>query len=146
MLLQLQENIAFASVHDSFWTHAGDVDRMNSILRNKFIELHSGQNIIQQDDSLFKNYSELIPSSRFPVLWSLRQEMINKYGKNIVPRLGYAKHLRNQKVFKNNSLFRKEDWRPVHIPQLPPELLGNQNDTSSDFDLRQVCNSTYFFH
>lgn len=31
----------FAGVHDSFWTHAGDVDRMSEILRDKFIELYS---------------------------------------------------------------------------------------------------------
>ena len=27
-------------MHDSFWTHAGDVDQMNHILREKFHELH----------------------------------------------------------------------------------------------------------
>lgn len=30
-----------AGVHDSFWTHACDVDRMNRILREKFVELYS---------------------------------------------------------------------------------------------------------
>jgi hypothetical protein len=33
--------IDFAGVHDSFWTHAGTVERMNDLLREKFIELHS---------------------------------------------------------------------------------------------------------
>lgn len=31
----------YAGVHDSFWTHACDVDKMNQILREKFIELYS---------------------------------------------------------------------------------------------------------
>ncbi|GFZ06776.1 DNA/RNA polymerases superfamily protein [Actinidia rufa] len=31
--------LRFAGVHDSFWTHGCDVDRMNSILREKFVEL-----------------------------------------------------------------------------------------------------------
>ena len=31
----------FAGVHDSFWTHAGTVEQMNAMLREKFIELHS---------------------------------------------------------------------------------------------------------
>ena len=30
-----------SGVHDSFWTHACDVDRMNLILREKFVELYS---------------------------------------------------------------------------------------------------------
>lgn len=33
--------IEFASVHDSFWTHAGDVDTMNRIIRDAFIRMHS---------------------------------------------------------------------------------------------------------
>jgi DNA-directed RNA polymerase len=29
-----------AGVHDSYWTHACDVDKMNRILREKFVELY----------------------------------------------------------------------------------------------------------
>ncbi|CAD7701230.1 unnamed protein product [Ostreobium quekettii] len=36
-----EAGIEFAGVHDSFWTHAGTVDSMNAILREKFTELHS---------------------------------------------------------------------------------------------------------
>lgn len=32
--------LTFAGVHDSFWTHACDVDTMNIILREKFVELY----------------------------------------------------------------------------------------------------------
>lgn len=31
----------FAAVHDSFWTHAADVDVMNRVLRDAFIRIHS---------------------------------------------------------------------------------------------------------
>ncbi|KVH93691.1 DNA-directed RNA polymerase, helix hairpin domain-containing protein [Cynara cardunculus var. scolymus] len=33
--------LRFAGVHDSFWTHACDIDKMNQILREKFVELYS---------------------------------------------------------------------------------------------------------
>ena len=33
--------ISFASIHDSFWTHAGDVEIMNRIIREAFIRMHS---------------------------------------------------------------------------------------------------------
>jgi len=33
--------ITFAGVHDSFWTHACDVDKMSTVLRDQFIHLHS---------------------------------------------------------------------------------------------------------
>lgn len=33
--------LTFASVHDSFWTHASDVDTMNIVIRDAFIRMHS---------------------------------------------------------------------------------------------------------
>ncbi|KAI9667612.1 MAG: DNA-directed RNA polymerase [Bathelium mastoideum] len=33
--------MTFASVHDSFWTHAGDVPAMNRVLRDAFVRMHS---------------------------------------------------------------------------------------------------------
>ena len=33
--------LTFASIHDSFWTHAGDVNIMNRIIRAAFIRMHS---------------------------------------------------------------------------------------------------------
>ncbi len=33
--------IAFAGVHDSFWTHAADVPVLARLLREAFVELHS---------------------------------------------------------------------------------------------------------
>ncbi|KAI1776892.1 DNA/RNA polymerase [Hypoxylon cercidicola] len=33
--------LSFAAVHDSFWTHAADIDVMNRVLRDSFIKIHS---------------------------------------------------------------------------------------------------------
>jgi len=33
--------LSFAAVHDSFWTHAADIDAMNGVLRDAFIRIHS---------------------------------------------------------------------------------------------------------
>ncbi|KYK61347.1 DNA-directed RNA polymerase [Drechmeria coniospora] len=32
--------LSFAAVHDSFWTHAADVDAMNEVIRDSFIKIH----------------------------------------------------------------------------------------------------------
>jgi hypothetical protein len=32
--------LTFAGVHDSYWTHAGDVEQMNVMLRENFVELY----------------------------------------------------------------------------------------------------------
>ena len=40
--LSLQtQGLAFASVHDSYWTHASSIDQMSSVIRETFIALHS---------------------------------------------------------------------------------------------------------
>ena len=36
-----EAGLTFSAVHDSFWTHAGDVDTMNRILRDAFVRMHS---------------------------------------------------------------------------------------------------------
>ncbi|KAL3453002.1 hypothetical protein BJX65DRAFT_265303 [Aspergillus insuetus] len=33
--------LSFSAVHDSFWTHASDIDTMNGILRDEFVRMHS---------------------------------------------------------------------------------------------------------
>lgn len=33
--------LTFSAVHDSFWTHASDVDSMNRVLREAFVRMHS---------------------------------------------------------------------------------------------------------
>ncbi|ODH49026.1 hypothetical protein GX48_04851 [Paracoccidioides brasiliensis] len=45
--------LSFSAVHDSFWTHAADVDTMNRVLRDAFIRMHS-EDIVQRLASEFK--------------------------------------------------------------------------------------------
>lgn len=41
-----------SGVHDSYWTHASDVDKMNRILREKFVELYEAP-ILENVSSVF---------------------------------------------------------------------------------------------
>ncbi|KAF5735637.1 DNA-directed RNA polymerase 2B chloroplastic/mitochondrial isoform X1 [Tripterygium wilfordii] len=54
----------FAGVHDSYWTHACDVDRMNKILREKFVELYE-QPILE---NLLESFEQSFPTLSFPPL------------------------------------------------------------------------------
>jgi DNA-directed RNA polymerase len=45
--------LTFAAVHDSFWTHASDIDTMSRVLRDAFIRMHS-DNIIGRLAAEFK--------------------------------------------------------------------------------------------
>jgi len=58
--------LSFASVHDSFWTHACDVDIMNSILREAFVRMH-GDNLIGKLKSEFEErYKGYMMYNRYP--------------------------------------------------------------------------------
>ena len=55
-------SIEFAAVHDSYWTHAEDVDEMGIVLRDQFIALHS-QDLIYQ---MYEEWSDAYPGLDLP--------------------------------------------------------------------------------
>ncbi|KAJ6421515.1 hypothetical protein OIU84_028813 [Salix udensis] len=54
----------FAGVHDSYWTHACDVDEMNRILREKFVELYETHIL----ENLLESFEKSFPTLTFPPL------------------------------------------------------------------------------
>ncbi|CAO2823085.1 unnamed protein product [Amaranthus hypochondriacus] len=56
--------LQFAGVHDSFWTHACDVEQMNQILREKFVELYNMPIL----EDLLESFQASYPNSTFPPL------------------------------------------------------------------------------
>ncbi|XWS34241.1 hypothetical protein CRYUN_Cryun21dG0023500 [Craigia yunnanensis] len=54
----------FAGVHDSYWTHPCDVDEMNRILREKFVELYEAPIL----ENLLESFQRSFPQLNFPPL------------------------------------------------------------------------------
>ena len=69
--------ITFASIHDSFWTHAGDVKTMNRIIRDAFIRMHSEDiigRLAAEFKARYKGYMHLASvNSKSPVGRNIRQ-------------------------------------------------------------------------
>mmetsp|Transcript_356 Transcript_356/g.915 ORF Transcript_356/g.915 Transcript_356/m.915 type:complete len:1114 (-) Transcript_356:478-3819(-) len=57
-----RRGLAFSAVHDSFWTHACDIDEMNEALRECFVELYS-QPLLQD---LKESWELRYPEVEFP--------------------------------------------------------------------------------
>lgn len=57
-----KKGIDFASVHDSYWTHAGTLEVMNASLREQFIELYSQPILEELRESLVMRF----PNVTFP--------------------------------------------------------------------------------
>jgi DNA-directed RNA polymerase len=56
--------IPFAAVHDSYWCHAANIETLGSILREKFIQLHSEP----LTETLLENFQSRYPNEKFPAL------------------------------------------------------------------------------
>lgn len=80
--------LSFSSVHDSYWTHAADVDIMNHVLRDEFIRLHQN-NLVDKLKSEFERRYEgflmvVSVDKNTPVAVALkkyRSELTKKIGK-----------------------------------------------------------------
>ncbi|KAK1629779.1 hypothetical protein QYE76_004094 [Lolium multiflorum] len=59
-----KQGLYFAGVHDSYWTHACDVDTMNMILREKFVELYDAPIL----ENLLESFEKSFPTLKFPPL------------------------------------------------------------------------------
>ncbi|KAL3582059.1 hypothetical protein D5086_016391 [Populus alba] len=59
-----EAGLNFAGVHDSYWTHACDVDEMNRILREKFVELYEAPIL----ENLLESFQSSFPNLKFPPL------------------------------------------------------------------------------
>ncbi|KAK6157761.1 hypothetical protein DH2020_012009 [Rehmannia glutinosa] len=59
-----EAGLSFAGVHDSYWTHACDVDKMNKILREKFVELYEEPIL----ENLLEGFQKSFPNLKFPPL------------------------------------------------------------------------------
>ena len=55
-----RKGITFASVHDSYWSHACNVDRMNVELRDAFVELHRRPLLQRLYDQFAKDNPDII--------------------------------------------------------------------------------------
>ncbi|KAI9246437.1 hypothetical protein BDA99DRAFT_526873 [Phascolomyces articulosus] len=69
-----EQGMTFASVHDSYWTHACDVDSMNKVIRDQFIELHS-QPIME---NLYNEFLERYKDYKIPVVKEIATGKSNK--------------------------------------------------------------------
>ncbi|CAN6622116.1 DNA-directed RNA polymerase, mitochondrial [Trichomonascus vanleenenianus] len=84
-----EQGVNFAAVHDSYWTHAGDVDKMNAILRDCFIRLHEVDLVEKLRDEFSKRYEGLLHLVHIPRDCELAEQISRikqKYAEEIAIR------------------------------------------------------------
>lgn len=82
-----RKGMQFASVHDSYWTHAADIDEMNKTLRDAFIRLHEVDLVDHLRNEFVQRYSGMLEYAEIPrncetavQIIAVREELAKKYG------------------------------------------------------------------
>lgn len=83
------DGLAFASVHDSYWTHAADVDAMNKHIRDQFVSLHSESLIAKLKDEFERRYRGFLQVVMIPGDLEVAQK-VKDVRRAIVKDLGRA--------------------------------------------------------
>ncbi|PWA01722.1 hypothetical protein BB558_002162 [Smittium angustum] len=136
-----KKGISFASVHDSYWTHACDVDVMNDVLRTEFVNLHS-LNIMDDLKNEFNDrYGNfLIPIATKPSTESDQTPILL----HDIPadaaiasvEASDASLTTMKKKVKKQTQTKQIKWVPFFLPELPKK---------GQLKISDVNNSPYFF-
>lgn len=115
--------ITFASVHDSYWTHARDVSVMNRHIREQFVKLHENNLIVKLREEFEKRYKGFLQV----VTISGEEEVAEKIKnvrRRIVKDLGRALTVADEMYLekKRQQLLESKDPKKVQ--------LGREMDTT----------------
>jgi len=72
-----KQGLTYASVHDSYWTHAANVDKMNVTIREKFVEMHQ-RPILQQLREYWLSRHPGVKIPPVPKLGSFNLDLVKK--------------------------------------------------------------------
>ncbi|CUM64145.1 uncharacterized protein PRCAT00001737001 [Priceomyces carsonii] len=123
-----RKSIAFASVHDSFWTHPSDVDELSKIIREEFVRLYES-NIIE----LLRDDFNFTVRNSYQLLWinnSTNKEFVDKL-------LHFRENFHNIK-----APFTKLKYNKILNVELEVQSLKAHNQI---IDLVQRYNPTLYF-
>ncbi|KLO16665.1 DNA/RNA polymerase [Schizopora paradoxa] len=112
------QGLTFASVHDSYWTHAATIAKLNTIIRDSFIALHES-NILEK---LEKEFKDRYANYKVP-LSSLR-------GKNLQDAYALASAANRARATAAVT-----DAETAHIESVEEELAESESESDSEVEV-----------
>ena len=92
-----EKGMTFASIHDSFWTHACDIDNLSELLRDAFVHMHSEDVVGRLREEMVARYggsyylASVDPSTRVGKILSKKQAAISEARKGYKDIIGKHK-------------------------------------------------------
>ncbi|KAI9790017.1 MAG: DNA-directed RNA polymerase [Peltula sp. TS41687] len=140
-----EERITFAAVHDSFWTHACDVDTMNSILRDAFIRIHREDvmgRLAEEFRARYKGCLRLAKlngntaAAKAILAWRRAQTTTKKYASTVLTGRSRVRELlreyERQRLLQSDKTEDRELARTMVTPASIFEELGGEEDLMSE--------------
>lgn len=111
-----KSGLHFASVHDSYWTHACDVDQMSANIREQFVKLHSENLVVKLRDEFERRYKGFLQVISIPGEHEAARE-IKAVRRKIVKALGRAMTVADEIYIekKRQTLLESADAREVQM-------------------------------
>ncbi|RAL14983.1 DNA-directed RNA polymerase [Aspergillus homomorphus CBS 101889] len=136
--------LCFSAVHDSFWTHASDVDKMNELLREAFVRMHSDDVVkrlaaefeVRYGDHLFlARIPNSHPISKKIKRWRALKRVHGKSTKIFELSLEYER----QKFLKSDDPELQARGRAIETPASIFEADGQDKDLSISHTLGETA-------
>ena len=99
--------LSFAAVHDSFWTHAADIDAMNEVLRDTFIRIHSDDVIGRLAAEFSARYKDCMYLARVKAGTPLHARIKSFRESEVRQRTGKAIKTKSKKLAKLDELLKE---------------------------------------
>ncbi|KAI5956052.1 hypothetical protein KGF57_003538 [Candida theae] len=114
-------SVTFASIHDSYWTHASQVETLSQILRQTFVKLHSFDYMSHVRDDFVSQVEHL---NLFQLVYFNKSEWPNLYDDLKSIRSGYEGEYGKMSEVLNHELRQVHEMRQDH----PISQLLNQHN------------------
>lgn len=130
-----EQNLSFAAVHDSYWTHAADVDDMNKNIRRQFVKLHEENAIMKLKQEFERRYKGFLQVCHVPADHEVANR-IKEVRKNIVKSLGRAMTVADEVYLekRRQQLLNSADPKEVEAGK----QLNTTVSVTEDYDINAI--------
>ncbi|PIS53633.1 hypothetical protein CJI97_003317 [Candidozyma auris] len=169
-----EDGLSFASVHDSYWTHASDVDQMNKHIREQFVKLHQEDSIQKLKDEFERRYKGFLQVMSIPgdhevaiKVKEVRKKIVKDLGRALTVADEVYLEKRRQELLESSdpkdietaktitttvSVTEGYDMNAISVPasqsnsvQILAPLTFPEIPSKGDLDVSLVKESQYFF-
>ena len=121
--------LTFAAVHDSFWTHACDIDKMSTILRNAFVRIHEEDVVARLKTEFDVRYADSIYLGHVSVNSPAYKKIADwrKLRKHTLLGEALLEHKRQQ-LLRSGDAAEVERAKTMVTPASIAEELGNPHE------------------